>query len=127
MKSAKRQSTSEGIFQLKEGDRLWKLWYSNESDGFQMRLVSIVRADGTLELAVISEGPSGRTWGIEKPSSDEVLIQSAKDWVKEMSDSRIQFRFLDLSSVTLLEKQFAMMRKEGLKVQSFSGNRRSIR
>ncbi len=118
MKPAKRQSTppEKGIVNLKEGDRLWKLWHTNEHDGFRMKLISVLRSNGGLELVVISKGPSGKQWGSEKPESDGALVRAANDWVKEMSDEHLQFKFLDLSGIETFDEQIEVLKREGFNI-----------
>ena len=122
METSKRQSSPRGILEIGEKERLWKLWYTNEYGGFQMRLISVLRSDGRLDLAIISEGPRGKQWGYENPTSDEDLTRMAEEWIKEIGDEHLRFRFLDLSGIEPFKNQIEALEREGLSVESVTGS-----
>jgi len=97
---------------------MWKVWYSNEVEKFQARVVSVRRRGGKLSVAVICNGPTTYQAGTKDFETDAEVVKEAEKFVKEISDDRISFKFIDLSPITDLDAQFDEMARRGLAVTS---------
>lgn len=114
---AKRQAR-RAVLSVREerGDRLHKVWVSNTVDGFDARLVSVRRGDGTFRAAVVTHGPSGERCSVKDWGRDEAgLVAFAEEFVREIGDERLKFRLVDLSGLPDLPSQVARLRGLGLR------------
>lgn len=92
--------------ELKEGDRLWKVWATERKHGFQAKILTSKRRDGTWEMVTITDGPSGKNVYSKVIHDEREILATVDGLAERIADLGFQFKLFDLSGILDVREQF---------------------
>lgn len=98
---------------LKQGDRLWKIWATERRDGFQAKILTSKRRDGTWEMVTITDGPSGKQVYSKVIHDEHEILATVDHLAVGISDFGFQFQLFDLSEIFDVREQFRRIQEFG--------------
>lgn len=86
------------------GERMWKIWSSQEIQGLQIRILSKRFADGTFQLSVVLDGSCGKQYSSKILPGVKEFEQEAALARKAGAEFGFEFICRDFSDVTTAEE-----------------------